>query len=356
MPTLDVVGAYCGVEQLKAAIAPAIQDTTRDALILDHLLAATRELNQLLDRRFFPVTATNKYRWPPYYVAASWEQWLEDDLLSVSLLQASATGINAAPVTLTHYLLEPQHLGPPYNRIEVDLSSNDVFTSGPTPQQSIAITGQWGFSNATRAAGTLAVALSSASATTATISNATLIDQGDVLLIDSEAIFVDNPRTQVDTTATLTGNPLSSDTIIGLSTGSLLNSGEVMLVDAEMMLIQAISGNNATVIRGFAGTVAASHTSSTDVYAARGLTIVRGVNGTVAATHLISAPIVKYQAPANVRRLIRADAIGTLQQDMASWGRTIGQGEMAVEYQAKQLKGLRQTVIDQYARLRVAAI
>ncbi len=286
MPTLDISGAYVGVESLKAAIAPAIADTTRDALILEHLLAATADFNRQVDRRFFPVTAKATYRWPPYYVAWTWELWTEDDLLSVSLLQSQAGGQNASPTTLTHYFLEPQALGPPYNRIEIDLSSSDVFTAGSTPQQSVAVTGQWGYCATTRAAGTLAAAITTTTATTLSCSSAALIDQGDVLLIDSEAIFVDAPR----------GIPTTT------------------------------------------------------------LTIVRGVNGTTPATHLNAAPIVKYMAPANVRRLIRADAIGTLQQDMASWGRTIGQGEMAVEYQAKQQKSLRQQLIDQYARRRTAAV
>src|SRR5579883_436978 len=190
MPALSAtVGAYCGVEHLKRAINDQTND--RDDLILEHLNAASRDLELWLGRRFVPVTATNAYRWPPFHVAASWEVWTEEDLLSVSLLQVAAAGQNAEPVTLTHYWLEPQAFGPPYNRVEVDLSSSDVFQSGPTPQRGVQITGQWGYCATTVPAGTLAAAITSATQTRIGVSVPTTLNQGDVLLVDAEALSVD---------------------------------------------------------------------------------------------------------------------------------------------------------------------
>lgn len=284
MPTLEVSGSYVGVEQFRAA--SKIQATTDDAVILDHLLAASRDIERLTLRRFFPVIATNYYRWPPFHVSASWEVWTEDDLLSVTLLQAQASGQHASPVNLANFYLEPQQYGPPYNRIEIDLSSSDVFTAGPTPQRSIGVTGLWGYCNTTTPAGTLAAALTTTGVTTATVSVPTPINQGDVLLIDAEAIYVD--------------------------LSPALGAGD--------------------------------------------LVIQRGVNGTTPATHLIDAPVSRYQAPASIRRVVRADAIGTFQQDLANWGRTVGQGDMAVEFQGKMAKSYRQTVIDEYRRARFAAV
>lgn len=276
-------GAYCGVETLRRATG--YQDASRDSVILQHLLGASRDFDRDTLRRFFPYTGMNAYRWPPLHISASWEQWTEEDLLSVSLVQVAAAGIGAVPVTLTHYYLEPQFAGPPYNRLEVDLSSADVFQSGPTPQRSLQITGQWGYTSTTRAAGTLGAAIASPSATTITISDDTLIDQGDVLLIDSEALFVDAPR----------NGPLT-------------------------------------------------------------LTVQRGVNGTTAATHLNGAPIAKYVAPADVQRVVRADAILSFQQDLASWGRVIGAGDLAVEAQGKAMQTMRQRVVSHYRRARTAAV
>src|SRR5438128_9236134 len=124
MPTLEVAGAYVGVEQLR--LASNIADTSHDAIILEHLLAASRAIEQLTVRRFYPVLGVNAYRWPPLHIAYSWEIWTEDDLLSVSSINVAAAGQNASPVAITHYWLEPQEHGPPYNRVEVDLSSSDV--------------------------------------------------------------------------------------------------------------------------------------------------------------------------------------------------------------------------------------
>ena len=282
MPALEAtVGAYCGVTTFKRACN--ITDTTHDREILDHLLAASREIDRLTFRRYLPVTGTNKYRWPPFHVAASWEVWTLEDLLTVTALNVADSGVGAVPVPVTHYFLEPQYAGPPYNRVEIDLSSTDVFQAGPTPQQSVAITGQWGYSNTTVGIGTLTAQLLSTD-TTITASSPASIEPGDVLLIESEAIFVD--------------------------------------LDP---------GNSQTVLR-------------------------RGVNGTTAATHANSTAIAKYQAPSAIRRVVRADAIGTFQQDTAAWGRTIGAGDMAVEYQGKQIKSMRQQVVDEYRRARTAAI
>lgn len=164
---------------------------TYDALILDHLNAASRDVELLVRRRFFPVTGMQASRWPPFHVAASWEVWTEDDLLSVSLLQVGASGINASPITITHYFLEPQEFGPPFNRVEVDLSSQDVFQAGPTPQRSVEITGQWGYCATTAPAGTLGAAISSTTATTITLTTPVTAHQGDVILVDSEAMYVD---------------------------------------------------------------------------------------------------------------------------------------------------------------------
>lgn len=285
MPTLDVTGAYVGVEAVKTATK--IATTEYDALILEHLLAASRAVEgPPINRRFFPVVATNKYRWPSLNLQASWELWTEDDLLSVSSISVAAAGQNAVPVAITNYFLEPQWAGPPYNRVEIDLSSSDAFQAGPTPQQSVQITGVWGYSADTQAAGTLGGSIN-ASVTSLVVSSAALVDQGDVLLIDSEAIYVDTGRS--------------------------------------------------------------APTSTT-------LTVKRGVNGTTAASHTSGAAIARYRAPDDVRRLVRADAIASFTQDLAAWGRNVGSGETAAEFQGKALEGLRKSVCQNYRRTRLAAV
>jgi hypothetical protein len=195
-------GAYLGVESFRARVG--IADTTHDADLLAFLNDATRAIERDARRVFFPYIATARYRFPPYAPSATWAQWMDEDLLSVSLIQVAASGQDATPITIpsTDYFLEPNQFGPPYSRIEIDLSSQSALQSGPTPQQAIAVTGQWGSCNATVAAGT-ETGLSSATATQLTCSNAALIDQGDVLLVDSEAIYVSGRQSAGSTILTV---------------------------------------------------------------------------------------------------------------------------------------------------------
>lgn len=353
MPQPTIVGSYAGLERFKRSCGIAGSD--RDVLLLDNLNAASRAFENDARRYFFPYIATNLYRWPPIQIGWSWRLWLDQDLLSVTTLLAAAQ--DATPTTITHYFLEPQVEGPPYSRIEIDLSQSDAFASGSTPQRSISVLGTWGWSNNTIAAGTLAVAITTTTATTCQVSDASLIDQGEVLLIGTEAIYVSG-RAPTDTTATLNGNIDSqkSTVTVTVSSGALINVGEVILLDSESMLVQAITGNNLTVIRAWDGSTLAAHTGAVKVYAPRTLTIVRAVNGTTAASHLISVAISKYQAPANVQRVIVADAVSTYQQDQAAWGRTIGAGDMAVPFTSKVLQSYRHNVLENYSRVRSAAI
>lgn len=285
MPSLELTqGAYASVESCKSAIN--IQTSSLDELILEHVLAASRDLDLELGRRFFPYTGMNPYRWPPLHVAYSWRVWTGEDLLSVSSLQVAAAGQNAQPVTLTHYFLEPADAGPPYNRVEVDLSSSDVFQAGPTPQRSVQITGAWGYCSTLVSGGVLGAAISSTTATSITLTPPIKAEQGDVLLIDQEALYVD--------------------------------------------VSPSLSGGIAVVQRG--------------------------VNGTTAATHLNGATVSKYQAPLDIRRMVRADALASFAQDQASWGRTIGAGDLAVEYTGKMPATMRQRIVNHYQRKRSAAV
>lgn len=360
MPQIPVTGSYVGLETFKRRCG--IVGTANDQAILDHLLAASRDFERQTLRRFFPVIATNDYRWPRYTPTATWSLWLEDDLLSATTITAQATGQNASPVAITHYFLEPQEHGPPYNRAEVDLSYSDVYSSGPTPQRSITVLGSWGFSNDTAVAGTLAADITTTTATTCNVSDASLIDVGDVLLIGTEALYVTG-RSPLDTTATLSGNPAADVKVvtIGVSNGALVNAGETVLIDAEQMNVLSITGNNlnlpsAPTGRAVNGTVLAAHTAGTHVYAPRTLTVVRGVNGTTAATHLINDAIRRYQAPANVRRAVTAQAVAAYQQELAAYGRTIGAGDMAVEFTGKAVYNLWNAAVSEYCRERSGVI
>jgi hypothetical protein len=226
VPALSVpplLGTYVGLQTTMRSMN--VNGSTSFTLNADqqfalfgHLDEASRSFERDTQRRFYPVVGTNLYRWPPYQIGATWSLYVEEDLLSVTLLQTAVSGQNALPITISNYFLEPQPFGPPYNRIEIDISSTDAYQSGPTPQRSVSVTGLWGYTNATVSAGT-ETGLTTTGVTTLVPSIPSLIDTGDVLLVDSEAMYV--------------------------SAGG--------------------GTNNLTVQRGVNGTVAATHTDSTAI-------------------------------------------------------------------------------------------
>lgn len=62
------------------------------------------------------------------------------------------------------------------------------------------------------------------------------------------------------------GGISNSDTTMGVTDGSMFDVGDVVQVESEFMLVTAISSNNLTVTRGYAGTSAASHNDALPVY------------------------------------------------------------------------------------------
>src|SRR5687767_14979645 len=108
---------YCTREQVSAALG----DTARSATAIDRAtLAASREVERLTHRRFYPTTATRYFDWPPRQQSESWRLWLDDDeLISVS-------SITSGGIALSDYFLEPANSGPPFTHIDVDLSGPDA--------------------------------------------------------------------------------------------------------------------------------------------------------------------------------------------------------------------------------------
>lgn len=288
-------------------------------LVIDEIIeASSRSIDHQTNRIFLPVVAAKSYRWPRERGAGeSFRLWLDHDLVSVDSLVAGGVTIAG-----TDYFLEPNEFGPPYDRVEIDLSSSAAFASGDTPQRSIVITGSWGYPATTKAAGTITSGLSaSAAATSMVCSNAALIDVGDTLLIGSEQIFV-SERAPVTTTATITavdGDPAT--VTVPVSDGTKVNAGETILVDSEKMFVLSVTANNLSVMRGFDATQIAAHSTGAVVYAYRTLTLVRGLNGTTAAVHADSAAISKYAPYQGAVDLTIANTISDLAQSDASWVR-----------------------------------
>lgn len=336
--------------------AGAVNTTLWDSVLDAEIEAASREIDKLTGRRFIPITATRRYAWPAPFPRAAWMLMLDDDLLSVSALTRDDD--TATAIAATDYFLEPGNDGPPYAWIEIDLSSSAYFSQQNTHQRAIRVTGSWGYSSDTAAAGTVSSGLASdATATSLVCSDASKVDVGDTLLCESEQLFV-SERATAGTTADLNDTLTASvsDVTVTVTNGALVKAGEVILVDSERMLVQSTTGNDLTVQRAYEGTALAAHSTGTSVYAFRTLTVTRGVNGTTAATHANSTALSKYQPPADVRQLCRALALQRLSLNQGGWMGVLGSGENSIEVRGQALLALVERVKRHYRRHLVGSV
>lgn len=334
--------------------------SARDAAQIDRALAAaTKTIEGLTHRRFYPFTGTRYLDWPDFSYAPPWRLWLgSNELVSLTSLVSGGTTIAAAD----YFLRRSDGLEePPYTMIEIDLSSSAAFSVGTTAQRSIAATGVFcGCPTDEAPAGATAEALDD-SETAVDVTDSSLIGIGHILRVDSERMLVTG-RTMVDTGVNIdAGDSLTAsaaDVSITMSTTTGAPSvDDVILIDSERMLVVDVAGLVLTVKRAWDGTVLATHAGSTDIYAGRTLTVVRGALGTTAATHLTAAPIVTHVVPPLVRTLAVAEAENTLLQESAGYARTSGSGDNERELAARGLKSLREDVVTAHGRkARIAAI
>ena len=344
---------YCTVESVKRAVGGTIAGTLADDLIAAYIQAASEDIERAYNRRFIPLTGTKYYPWPQPNGLRSYVLYLDEDLIAVTSL--TREGDTATAIDSGDYFLEPANLGPPYDHIEIDLSSSAYFASSNTHQRAVRVTGRWGYCEDTRAAGTLATALSDTTGTTVVCSDASLIGIGDTIKIDSEAMFV-SAKATVDTTANTAGALIAnkSETTVAVNTGSLVKAGEVILIDSEKMYVESVSGNNLSVVRAYDGSTLATHANPSDVYAYRTLTVTRGENGTTAATHSGSAAIVRYAPP--VANICRSLAIAYHEQSRGGWTGAIGTAEAAVETRLSGLRWLLERGQNQFRRRAAGAV
>ena len=353
---------YVGRETLKRAahLGGGVLSAERDKEIDRIIETYSRRFDRATRRFYIPIIQTRLYRWPSDLHRGGTTLWLDQDLISITTLKSEAQNSSPTTIAADDYFLEPNNTGPPFNRIEIDLSSSAAFQSGDTPQRSISVLGSWGYSGMTRSVGTVSSGLSSvATDTTMVCSDASLIDVGDTLLIDTEQIFVADRVNAANGSELLNDanvTALMSNVSITVDTGSNFNAGEVILVDSERMLITSITGNVLTVVRTWEGTVLAAHADDAAVHVFRSLTIERGVNGTTAATHTDATAISKYEPPFDVTQLVMAECLNAYQQGQSAWGGTAGGGEAARELDGIALSDLRKRVIGDFRKVRSAAI
>lgn len=273
---------YTTREAVKEALD--FKETARNDNRIDAALqSAARSSEGFLHRRFYPEIATRFWDWPNSSYSPTWELELGDnDVISIITLTAGGVVIPS-----TDYKLRrgDDKSEPPYNRIEVDISTASVFTSGNTWQQSVAVEALWGHNDVTTPIGTTAQNING-SVVALNVSNSA-IGVGSLLKIDTERMLVTR-KSLLDTTqnlqTSLTAN--QNNVIVAVTDGTTFFVDETILIDAERMKIVDIAGNNLIVKRAWDGSTLATHTAPTaDIYAPRTLTLVRAFLGTTAASH-----------------------------------------------------------------------
>lgn len=312
---IDTEPSYATREDVMAALDFKV--TARADARIDRAVAAgSREVDSLCSRAFYPVVDTRKWDWPNSQYARSWRLWLDDSGL-IDLTSLTTGGVTIPPGDV---ILEPNRTGPPYNRVELDISTTAAFIGGDTWQQDIVITGLWGYRNTEGPAGATQGAVDAA-ATTLVITDAGAVGVGTVLRAGAERLLVTGRR-MVTTGQTLQADLTASanNVMVHAVDGDAFQPGEVLLADAERMLIVDIAGDILVVKRAWDGSVLAAHTGAT-VYAARSLTVLRGALGTTAAPIPDDTVLARWEPPALVRTLAIAEAVTTLSQEPAGYGR-----------------------------------
>lgn len=333
---------------------------------IDRVLeASSRDIDRWTRRNFIPKTQTRLFRWPQKRPGLATVLWLDQDLLSVTTLQTKAQNTSPTTISSSDYFLEPNNPEPDggtrYNRIELDESSTASFEAGDTPQRSISVAGSWGWANETKSAGSVDDSGGiSASDTTLIVSDASAIDVGDTLLIDSEQVFVSDRdfAARGSILLDMAGNLAAQNntTTVTLDSSHGIVAGEIIRINSEQMYVVSVSTNNLTVIRAWDGSVLASHSNNAAIHVNRTLTIERGLNGTTAASHSDSASITKYSPSSDIARWCLAEALATYHQESAGWGRQIGTGDAATELSGRELTQLRTSMVSYYRKTREAVI
>lgn len=343
---------YCTRESVKSAL-DEFETARSNAQIDDAIEQGARDVEGLTHRdTFAPTLATHRYDYPSRTGRPpTWRLWLVPHSL-VSLTTLTSEG-GATTLTSGQYTLYPED-GPPYNRIEIDLSGSGAFGAGDTFQKAIAATGLWAHAkDKRRSVGSLSSNLAASTSATASLAWTTArFGVGDILIIDSERMII-RERNFVDSGQNLADSLDASDadTAVGVSDGTAYAVEEIIQVGTESMRVVSITGNTLTVKRAWDGSQLAAHSTNADVYALTGVELDRAQCGTTLAAHLSGATVERWIPPGIITTLNRAYALNTLLQERTGWNRTMQAGqETQVEFTGKGIAKLERDVLQLYGQ------
>src|SRR5690348_9437113 len=352
--------AYATREQVMRSLEVANLARARQ-LIDNKLEAGARATERAMSgRRGYPERKTITRDWPNFDLAPPWQLQLEgNDLISLTAVTAGGVDITSSVIPRRWDDVD----SPPYQFLEINLSSSASFAAGPTFQRSISMTGLWGLSDidTSLASGSLSANINnSVISLIANPANGVYpIGVGSLVQIGSERMIT-TQRYMTDTGQNLQISMTDKNAFktVRVTDGTAFALEETILIDAERMRIDDITGNTLIVSRAQDGTTIAAHTATTaDIFAARQFTVRRGVLGSTAASHTAGDSIYAWEPPSLLNELNIAETVVMLEQNSSGYARMVGSGDNARESVGKGLEDLRNTVYYAYGRkLRTKAI
>jgi hypothetical protein len=335
--------AYATREALRAALDVA--ESPRADGQIDRLLdAASRSVESLTHRVWYPTRATRYWDWPNDQHGTSYRLWLDDsELISVESLTTGG-------VELDDFFLEPNRSGPPFSHVELDRTTDAAFGGSNTAQRDIAILGLFGACADTAPAGTLAASITD-SATLLALTTGEAVGVGDLLVIGTEYMQV-TARYMADTTVDLGAGltAAKADTTLTVADGTAFAIGELLRIDGERMQVLDTGPTSLYVRRAVDATTLATHSLGVDIYAARSLQVARGQLGTTAAAHTAPAQVARHAPPGLIATLTIDEALWALQSEQSAMARVIGEGEASRQVTASGIRALREQVRQVHGR------
>lgn len=349
---------YASVDDVRYALKDTTVGVDSDMQIARALESASRQVEALLHRRFYPATLTRQWDWPSSANPTSWRLWVDSDQGEPISLSAVTTENGATTLDPASYFLRSSSNSaePPYDQLQIDLGGSGSFSSGTSRQRAIAGTGIFGYNLDSDTAGATAEALDAVEVDV-DVTDSSRTPVGALLTVDSERMIV-TARTWLTTgqtvqTAALTASLANTSVLV--TSGAAVHAGETVLIDAEKMLVTDVSGNALTVRRAQQGTPLATHNTGTTLYAPRTLTVTRAALGTTAATHLTAAPLTRQRYPGPVEALTVAYAINNVLQESGGYARIVGTGDNAREFTGRGIRELERDAFAGYGRVRTGA-
>jgi len=207
-------GSYCNIADVKGVLG--ITATSDDTMLRKICESASRSIDAYCNRFFYTESATK-------YFHGGAKIWLKPDLLSVTTLKTDEDGDATFENTYdtTDYYLLPLNEFPKTEIVISDDSDYGTFAAGI--KKGVEIDGLWGYGDGISA--------------TPYISDTTT----------AEALE-------------------TSETDVDVTSATNLSAGQVILVESEQIYIYSISSTTLTVERGVNGTTAASHDTGKTIY------------------------------------------------------------------------------------------